>query len=59
MRLALCDNFDTPATMTAIMELINRSNSYIKEKMSSKQLPNVMVLERVAKYITRMLKVNF
>jgi cysteinyl-tRNA synthetase len=51
---ALCDSINTPTAMSELMELINKSNIYLSNGRNN---INVYVLENVAKYVTKMLRV--
>ncbi|XP_071954766.1 cysteine--tRNA ligase, cytoplasmic-like [Antedon mediterranea] len=54
---SLCDSIDTRSAMEAMRLLITQCNIYIQEKRSSKQVPNAKLLEGIAKYLTRLMKV--
>ncbi|GES93051.1 cysteinyl-tRNA synthetase [Rhizophagus clarus] len=51
---ALCDSINTPAAMSELMELINKTNIYLSNGRNN---INVYVLENVAKYATKMLRI--
>ncbi|CAG8434834.1 2436_t:CDS:10 [Funneliformis mosseae] len=51
---ALCDSINTPSAMSELMELINRTNIYLS---SGRNNINANVLENIAKYVTRILKI--
>ncbi|KAI9142093.1 tRNA synthetases class I (C) catalytic domain-containing protein [Paraphysoderma sedebokerense] len=53
---ALCDNINTSVAMSLLLELINKSNVYLKITREASQHPNTMILSKVAKYITKMTK---
>jgi len=53
---ALCDSIDTRTVIEKMRELINSSNIYIKEKSSTKSLPNAQLLKTIAEYLTSLLK---
>lgn len=55
---ALCDNIDTRTAMEEMRSLVSQSNSYIANRKSSKLLPNRMLLQSIAVYLTDMLKVR-
>ncbi|PJF17306.1 putative cysteinyl-tRNA synthetase [Paramicrosporidium saccamoebae] len=52
VHIALCDNFDTPAVLGQLQELVNRTNIYIQ----SQPTPNAYVLRMVGKFVKKMLK---
>ena len=52
---ALCDNVNTPIVLRELLALITKANVYIADKGDA---PNLMVLNRIAKYVTRMFKVG-
>jgi len=54
---ALCDSIDTATALQHMQALVKLTNIYIGSKKSSEQTPNHAVLESVAKYLTRMLKI--
>lgn len=51
----LCDNINTPAVMLELMAVVSKANVYVRERPTG---GNVDVLERVARYITKMFKVR-
>ncbi|CAG8627195.1 21120_t:CDS:10, partial [Racocetra persica] len=51
---ALCDSFNTPTAMSEIMELINKTNIYVS---AGRNNISIFVLENIAKYVTKMLKI--
>uniref|UniRef100_A0A7S2RQQ1 cysteine--tRNA ligase n=1 Tax=Mucochytrium quahogii TaxID=96639 RepID=A0A7S2RQQ1_9STRA len=51
---SLLDNFDTKAAMNAMLDLIAKSNAYIRLPNAK---PAVLLLKRIAMYITRILRV--
>ncbi|CAI2184081.1 12839_t:CDS:10 [Funneliformis geosporum] len=51
---ALCDSINTPNAISELMELINRANIYLS---SGRNNINVNVLENIAKYATKILKI--
>ncbi|CAG8805122.1 24719_t:CDS:10, partial [Cetraspora pellucida] len=51
---ALCDSFNTPTAMDEIMELINKTNIYVS---AGRNNISMYVLENIAKYVTKMLKI--
>ncbi len=52
----LCDNFDTPAVILQLQELIGRTNVYMQQASSEAPL-NVYVLKMVGKFVLSMLDV--
>ncbi|RNF00748.1 putative cysteinyl-tRNA synthetase [Trypanosoma rangeli] len=50
---ALQNNFDTPAAMDALMELVSATNQYLL----SGERPSVTLVQKVGRYVTRMLRV--
>ncbi|XP_017296145.1 cysteine--tRNA ligase, cytoplasmic isoform X2 [Kryptolebias marmoratus] len=54
---ALCDNVDTRTAMEEMRVLVSQSNSYIANRKSTKLMPNRMLLESIAMYLTNMLKI--
>uniref|UniRef100_A0A4W3IEV2 Cysteine--tRNA ligase, cytoplasmic n=1 Tax=Callorhinchus milii TaxID=7868 RepID=A0A4W3IEV2_CALMI len=54
---ALCDNVDTRTVLEELRGLITQCNTYIALEKSSKRLPNRLLLNRIATYITHMFKV--
>nr|XP_061811082.1 cysteine--tRNA ligase, cytoplasmic-like isoform X1 [Nerophis lumbriciformis] len=54
---ALCDNIDTRTVMEEMRQLVSQSNSYIASKKSAKMGPNRMLMESIAMYLTKMLKI--
>ncbi|XP_077475928.1 cysteine--tRNA ligase, cytoplasmic-like isoform X2 [Stigmatopora argus] len=54
---ALCDNIDTRVAMEEMRQLVSQSNSYIASKKSAKLGPNRMLMESIATYLTKMLKI--
>jgi cysteinyl-tRNA synthetase len=53
VHIALCDNFDTPAVLGLLQELVNRTNIY----MQVSSPPNAYVLKMVGKFVTKILRV--
>jgi cysteinyl-tRNA synthetase len=51
---ALCDSINTPIVMDEVMDMINQTNKYMAGGARS---VNVLLLEKVAKWITGLLKV--
>lgn len=54
VHVALCDSFDTPAAVTALLELVNKCNVYMKAKG---RLANPNVLLYSARYIRKIFAV--
>ncbi|ESL07604.1 cysteinyl-tRNA synthetase [Trypanosoma rangeli SC58] len=50
---ALQNNFDTPAAMDALMELVSATNQYLL----SGERPSATLVQKVGRYVTRMLRV--
>ncbi|KAM9825824.1 cysteine--tRNA ligase, cytoplasmic-like isoform X1 [Syngnathus typhle] len=57
IHVALCDNIDTRTAMEEMRQLVNQSNSYIASKKGAKMRPNRMLMESIAMYLTKMLKI--
>ncbi|KAL4622703.1 cysteine-tRNA ligase, cytoplasmic isoform X1 [Arapaima gigas] len=53
---ALCDNIDTRTVLEELRALVSQSNAYIAGKKSAKLLPNRMLLQSIALYLTELLK---
>ncbi|XP_072527718.1 cysteine--tRNA ligase, cytoplasmic isoform X1 [Salminus brasiliensis] len=53
---ALCDNIDTRSALEEIRALVGQSNAYIAARKSAKLLPNRMLLQSIAHYLTDMFK---
>ena len=53
---ALCDSVDTKSALDEIRELIKASNVYISKHRTDKTLPNRMLLQNIASFITNLLK---
>lgn len=51
---ALCNSINTPVAMTEIMDLVTKTNVYLSSKVRG---VNLHVVEKVAKWITGMIKV--
>lgn len=51
--VALRDSIDTPTAFSALMELVCQTNSYL----AVKKIPNKYILIKVARYLTKMLRV--
>jgi len=50
---ALCRNFDTPAAINAILELVSQTNQYLL----AEQRTSGTLVRKVARYVTKMLRV--
>jgi cysteinyl-tRNA synthetase len=57
IHLALCDNIDTPKTLSRLLNLINESNIYIAERGRERRSANTGLLQKIAGYVARILKV--
>ena len=53
-RVALCDSFNTPLALEILLKLVSRTNVYITERGKG---VNTAVLERVARWVGRMLRI--
>ncbi|GAA6096602.1 cysteine--tRNA ligase, cytoplasmic isoform X1 [Tachysurus ichikawai] len=53
---ALCDNMDTRTVLEEIRALVGQSNTYMAARKSAKLLPNRMLLQSIARYLTDMFK---
>ncbi|XP_026793565.2 cysteine--tRNA ligase, cytoplasmic isoform X3 [Pangasianodon hypophthalmus] len=53
---ALCDNIDTRTALEEMRALVGQSNTYIAARKSAKLLPNRMLLQSIAHYLTDMFK---
>uniref|UniRef100_H3B5Y6 Cysteine--tRNA ligase, cytoplasmic n=1 Tax=Latimeria chalumnae TaxID=7897 RepID=H3B5Y6_LATCH len=53
---ALCDNIDTRTAMEEMRSLVSQCNAYIAAKKTAKQMPNRIMLQSVAAYLTDLLK---
>ncbi|KNE59999.1 cysteine-tRNA ligase [Allomyces macrogynus ATCC 38327] len=54
---ALCDNLHTPAAMDALLDLVSKTNVYLRNVEAAKQHANAYLVAKVAKYVTRMTKI--
>ncbi|XP_064634346.1 cysteine--tRNA ligase, cytoplasmic-like [Lineus longissimus] len=54
---ALCDSIDTKTAMDSMRELVIASNVYITKRRGEKLVPNRSILQNIAGYITKMLKI--
>lgn len=52
-RLALCDSFNTPEALGILQTLVSRANVYISQSGAK---PNVAILESVASWVSKMLR---
>ena len=55
---ALCDSIDTKSALAAIRTVVNQCNVYTQERRAAKEQPNPLLLEAIAKYLTKMFKVR-
>ncbi|KAM9493250.1 cysteine--tRNA ligase, cytoplasmic isoform 2-T2 [Clarias gariepinus] len=53
---ALCDNIDTRTALEEMRALVGQSNTYMAARKGAKLLPNRMLLESIAHYLTDMFK---
>ncbi|XP_062845826.1 cysteine--tRNA ligase, cytoplasmic isoform X1 [Trichomycterus rosablanca] len=53
---ALCDNIDTRSVLEEMRALVGQSNTYVAARKSAKLLPNRMLLQSIAHYLTDMFK---
>uniref|UniRef100_A0AAR2LAN4 Cysteine--tRNA ligase, cytoplasmic n=1 Tax=Pygocentrus nattereri TaxID=42514 RepID=A0AAR2LAN4_PYGNA len=53
---ALCDNIDTRTALEEIRALVGQSNAYVAARKAAKLLPNRMLLQSIAQYLTDMFK---
>jgi len=51
---ALCDNFNTPGAIQAMVDIITDSNKYL---MTNGKTPAVYLLKKIAMYITKILRI--
>nr|XP_021575950.2 cysteine--tRNA ligase, cytoplasmic [Ictidomys tridecemlineatus] len=54
---ALCDNVDTRTVMEEMRALVSQCNLYMAARKAARRRPNRALLESVAVYLTRMLKI--
>lgn len=54
---SLCDNFDTVNAIQNMLDIISKTNIYITQKGREKQKFNVQILEKIAKYLTKIVKI--
>ncbi|XP_070577152.1 cysteine--tRNA ligase, cytoplasmic-like [Ptychodera flava] len=54
---ALCDSVDTKVAMDHIREMVSQSNVYIQDRKSVGETPNNGLLQNIAVYITKILKI--
>ncbi|KAJ3000963.1 hypothetical protein HDV02_000032 [Globomyces sp. JEL0801] len=57
VRVALCDSFNTPSAMNELRALISQGNQYYVDKQKAKSKPNASVLNKIASYVTKMLRI--
>lgn len=55
---ALCDNIDTRTALEEMRALVGQSNTYMAARKSARLLPNRMLLQSIAHYLTDMFKVS-
>ena len=55
---ASSDSIDTPSALRLMQDLVKQANIYISTKKDKKESPNHQLIEGIAKYLTRMLKVR-
>jgi cysteinyl-tRNA synthetase len=55
---AFCDNLDTPKALSSILILITESNIYLAERNKEKLPASSGLLQKIAGYITYILRVN-
>ncbi|XP_017314791.1 cysteine--tRNA ligase, cytoplasmic isoform X2 [Ictalurus punctatus] len=53
---ALCDNIDTRTALEEMRALVGQSNTYMAARKSARLLPNRMLLQSIAHYLTDMFK---
>ena len=58
MLLSFVDSIDTPTALRQMQELVKLANIYISSKKERKESPSHQLLEGIAKYLTKMLKVR-
>lgn len=52
------DSIDTPSALRHMQDLVKQANIYISTKKDKKESPNHQLIEGIAKYLTRILKVR-
>lgn len=55
---ALLNSFDTVTALSVMLDVINKTNTYIKEKAQLHTRVNGQLLLQIAKYLTKMLSVH-
>uniref|UniRef100_A0A4W4HC46 cysteine--tRNA ligase n=1 Tax=Electrophorus electricus TaxID=8005 RepID=A0A4W4HC46_ELEEL len=55
---ALCDNIDTRSALEEMRTLVGQSNSYMATRKAAKLLPNRVLLQSIARYLTHMFQVS-
>ena len=55
---ALCDNVDTRTVLEEMRALVSQCNLYMATRKAARRRPNRALLESIALYLTRMLKVG-
>lgn len=58
MHEALCDNVDTRTVVEEMRALVSQCNLYMATRKAARRRPNRALLQSVALYLTRMLKVG-
>ncbi|KAI5626208.1 cysteine--tRNA ligase, cytoplasmic [Silurus asotus] len=53
---ALCDNIDTRTALEEMRALVGQSNTYMAARKSAKLLPNRMLLQSIAHYLTNIFR---
>ncbi|XP_069327936.1 cysteine--tRNA ligase, cytoplasmic isoform X2 [Eulemur rufifrons] len=54
---ALCDNIDTRTVLEEMRALVSQCNLYMAARKAARRTPNRALLEHIALYLTRMLKI--
>ncbi|KAI8924349.1 tRNA synthetases class I (C) catalytic domain-containing protein [Entophlyctis helioformis] len=52
---ALADSFNTPQAMLEIRQLVSQANQYYQDKVKAKGVPNAALLNKVGKYVTKLM----
>jgi cysteinyl-tRNA synthetase len=55
IHLAFCDNLNTPVVISTLMDLISKSNIYLKSVSADGYHPNSTLIEKVTRYVCRIL----
>jgi cysteinyl-tRNA synthetase len=56
---AFCDSLDTPRAMASLLSLVSEANVYLAERTWDKRLVNTGLMQKIAGYITHILRVRF